>query len=121
MDNDSVKCNSIDEYINQFSPEIREKLEALRAEIIRKAPDATERISYGMPSFYLNGNLVYFAAYKSHIGFYPTPSGIEAFRGELAAYKFSKGAVQFPLSKPLPMDLIGRIVEYRVRENLTKI
>lgn len=120
MDNAPQKLNSIDEYINNFSPEIRRKLEDLRAEIIRNAPDATEKISYGMPAFYLNGNLVYFAAFKNHIGFYPTASGIEAFSGELIDYKFSKGAVQFPLSKPMPLDLIGRIVEYRVQENLEK-
>lgn len=120
MDDIHPKNISIDEYLNNFSPEIRKKLEEIRAEVLRHAPNATEKISYGMPAFYLNGNLVYFAAFKKHIGFYPTASGIEAFQSELTEYKFSKGAVQFPLDKPLPLDLIGRIVEYRVLENKNK-
>jgi uncharacterized protein YdhG (YjbR/CyaY superfamily) len=84
------------------------------------APEAEEAISYRMPTFKLKGNLVYFAAHKSHIGFYPTSSGIEAFKQVLAGYKSSKGAVQFPLDKPLPLDLVGEIVKYRVAENLKK-
>ena len=84
------------------------------------APQATERISYGMPCLYLNGNLVYFGAGKNHIGFYPTPAGIEAFKEEFAGYKWSKGAVQFPLDKPIPYELITRIVQFRVGQNLAK-
>ena len=118
MDKNRPKLDSIDEYIREFPPEIQKKLEELRDAVISSAPGAEERISYGMPAFYLKGNLVYFAAYKNHIGFYPTPSGIEAFRDELQGYKSSKGAVQFPVSEPLPLDLIARITEFRVRENL---
>jgi uncharacterized protein YdhG (YjbR/CyaY superfamily) len=111
---------SIDEYILQFSPEIQEKLSMLRKVIKEAAPDADEKISYQMPTFVLHGNLVYFAAFKKHIGFYPTPSGIGAFKEELAEYKGAKGSVQFPLDKPLPYELIKRIVEYRVAENMKK-
>jgi len=93
-------------------------LNALRTSIRSAAPDATEKMSYQMPTFYLNGNLVHFAAYRKHIGFYPTPSAIFAFRDELKPYKTSKGAVQFPIDKPLPLDLISRIVSFRVEENV---
>ncbi|MFB6465504.1 iron chaperone [Cytobacillus sp. Hz8] len=111
---------TIDEYINQFPPEIQEKLKALRAIIGETAPEATEKISYQMPTFYLNGNLVHFAAYKIHIGFYPTPSGIMAFQSQLTGYKTSKGAVQFPIKEKLPFDLISAIVKFRVEENKHK-
>lgn len=111
---------TIDEYINQFPPEIQEKLKALRAIIGETAPEATEKISYQMPTFYLNGNLVHFAAYKNHIGFYPTPSGIMAFQSQLTGYKTSKGAVQFPIKEKLPFDLISAIVKFRVEENKHK-
>ena len=84
------------------------------------APEATEKISYQMPTFYLHGNLVHFAAYKEHIGFYLSPSGIEAFKEEISSYKWAKGSVQFPLDKPIPYDLIRRITAYRVAENLEK-
>lgn len=107
-----------DEYIAQFPPDVREILQNLRAVIKEAAPEATEKISYQMPTFYLNGNLVHFAAYARHIGFYPAPSGIEAFKEELSPYKGAKGSVQFPLDKPLPMDLISRIVRFRVSENI---
>jgi uncharacterized protein YdhG (YjbR/CyaY superfamily) len=114
------KFTNIDEYIKTFPTDIQEKLTKIR-EIIRKAaPEATEAISYQMPTFKLHGNLVHFAAFKNHIGFYPIPSGIEAFKEELAAYPTSKGAIQFPHNKPVPWDLIKRIVEFRVAENTTK-
>ncbi|MNI79527.1 hypothetical protein D3C73_1359880 [compost metagenome] len=100
--------------------EIRKKLEAVRKVIHEAAPEAEEKISYQMPTFFLHGNLVHFAAFKKHIGFYPAPSGIEAFQEELAQYKGAKGSVQFPLDKPLPLDLISRIVKFRAAENREK-
>jgi uncharacterized protein YdhG (YjbR/CyaY superfamily) len=111
---------SIDEYILQFPPEIQEILNTLRKVIKESAPCAEERISYQMPAFVLHGNLVYFAACKSHIGFYPTPSGIEAFKNELSEYKWAKGSVQFPIAKPMPYELISRIVKFRAAENTKK-
>ena len=110
--------NSIDEYIAAFPEEIQKKLEELRVVIMASAPDAGEKISYQMPTFALKGNLVHFAAYKKHIGFYPTSSGIQAFKNELSIYEGSKGAVRFPIDKPLPLELISKIVKYRVAENL---
>ncbi len=109
--------NLIDEYIKKFPEEVQGKLEKLRQVIVENAPDAVEKISYGMPTFYLNGNLVHFAAYSGHIGFYPAPSGIEAFIDELSVYKTSKGAIQFPINEELPLDLIKKIVLFRVGEN----
>ena len=115
-----VEYTTIDEYIATFSPEIQSILRNIR-EIVRElAPEATEKISYQMPTFYLNGNLVHFAAFKKHIGFYPTPSGIEAFQEELSKYKGAKGSVQFPLNQPIPYDLIRKMVIYRLEENRTK-
>lgn len=111
---------SIDEYIAGFSEEIQEKLQMIRKTISEAAPEAEEAISYQMPTFKLKGNLVHFAAYKNHIGFYPAPRGIEAFKEELSAYKGAKGTVQFPLNEPLPYDLIGRIVKFRAAENREK-
>lgn len=111
---------SIDEYIAAFPADTQALLEAVRATIKAAAPDAEERISYQMPAFALNGNLVYFAALKDHIGFYPTASGIEAFKDELSVYKATKGSVQFPVSQPLPLELISNIVQFRVTENLKK-
>lgn len=113
-------AKTIDEYIAEFPPETRKVLEELRALITSLAPGATEKISYAIPTFHLNGNLVHFAAFEKHVGFYPTPSGIEAFREELKPYKTAKGSVQFPLDQPLPTDLIRRMVEFRVRENTGK-
>ena len=111
-------ANSIDDYIAGFPPETQTGLKELRALIKASAPGATETISYAMPAFDLNGqHLVFFAGYAKHIGFYPIPTGIEAFEDELKAYKLGKGSVQFPLSQPLPTDLIRRIVEFRVEEN----
>lgn len=111
---------SIDEYIAAFPEETQKILEALRAVIKAAVPEAKEKISYQMPTFDLNGNLVHFAAFKNHIGFYPTPSGIEAFKQELSGYAGAKGSVQFPINQPLPLGLIRRIVEYRVAENKAK-
>lgn len=108
---------SIDEYISKFPPEIQEKLKMLRNVIKESAPDAEEKISYQMPTFTLHGNLVHFAAFKDHIGFYPTPGGIDAFKQELSDYKLSKGTVQFPVDVPLPYELVRRIVKFRVAEN----
>ena len=111
---------SIDQYIRQFPEQVQAMLSELRSVISRAAPHATEKISYQMPCFYLHGNLVYFAAYKQHIGFYPTQSGIEAFQDQLEGYKSSKGSIQFPLDQPLPLKLVKVIVEFRVRENSAK-
>jgi len=108
---------SIDEYIEEFPEEVRERLERVRSLIRQTVPDATETISYAIPTFDLNGqHLVHFAGFKKHIGFYPVPSAVEAFKSELSAYKQGKGSVQFPLSRTLPEDLIRRIVEFRVHE-----
>jgi uncharacterized protein YdhG (YjbR/CyaY superfamily) len=117
---DQTLPKNIDEYIAGFPPEIQAILQAIRQTIREAAPDAQETISYQMPTFTLYGNLVHFAAFSRHIGFYPVPSGIDAFRDELAAYKQGKGSVQFPLDQPMPYDLISRIVAYRVQENLAK-
>lgn len=113
-----TSVTSIDEYIRSFPPEIQQLLEQIRDTVKHTAPEAEETINYAMPTFKLNGNLVHFAAYKNHIGFYPTPSGIEAYKEKLSVYKSSKGAVQFPLDKPLPLDLIKEIVMFRVKENM---
>ncbi len=120
MSTENSAPQNIDEYIAGFPQEVQEKLEKIRGTIRAAAPEAKEKISYGMPAFTLNGNLVYFAAFKSHIGFYPIPSGIEKFEEELSIYKQGKGSVQFPLDEPIPYDLITRIVEFRVQENLKK-
>jgi uncharacterized protein YdhG (YjbR/CyaY superfamily) len=114
-------AGSIDEYIAGFPSATQKVLQEVRALIKASAPDATETISYAMPTFDLNGqHLVHFAGYERHIGFYPVPSGIEAFAEELKAYKRGKGSVQFPLGRPLPTELIRRIVEFRVAENTRK-
>ena len=110
----------IDEYIAGFPKEIQKLLEQIRNTIKQAAPEAEEAIKYAMPTYVLNGNLVHFAAFKNHIGFYPVPSGIEAFKQELSVYKGAKGSVQFPLDKPMPLDLITKIVKFRVEENLVK-
>ena len=113
-------AKTIDEYIAEFPSDTRRVLEELRALIKATAPGATEKISYAIPTFYLNGNLVHFAGYEKHIGFYPGAGGIEAFREELKPYKSAKGSVQLPLGQPLPTDLIRRMVEFRVAENTGK-
>ncbi|MGG4478959.1 iron chaperone [Paenibacillus illinoisensis] len=110
----------VDEYISGFAPDVQVRLQVLRQIIREAAPNAEEKISYQMPTYALHGNLVHFAAYKNHIGFYPAPSGIEAFRDELSVYKGAKGSVQFPLNQPLPEELIRRIVEFRLKENVEK-
>ncbi len=120
MDSNKAGFQSIDEYIAAFPEAIQERLRAMRATIKAAAPDATEKISYQMPTFFLKGNLVHFAAFKHHIGFYPTAQGIEAFEDELSVYEGAKGSVQFPLDQPLPLELVGRIVQFRVAENLKK-
>ena len=120
MENSKGGFSSIDQYIAAFPEDKQALLETVRATIKAAAPEAQELISYQMPAFALRGNLVYFAALKNHIGFYPTSSGIEAFKNELAGYEFSKGAVKFPLNQPLPLELISKIVKYRVSENLDK-
>lgn len=115
-----IRPVDIDSYIADFPPETQELLQQIRATIKKAAPQATEVISYAMPAFKLHAVLVYFAAYKNHIGFYPTASGIEIFKKELSVYKGAKGSVQFPLDKPLPLDLITKIVEFRVAEDQQK-
>jgi uncharacterized protein YdhG (YjbR/CyaY superfamily) len=120
MDSKHVVYKSIDDYISGFPVEVQYLLQQVRLKIKELAPRAEEAISYGIPTFKLNGNLVHFAAFKNHIGLYPTPSGLEEFEKELSPYKQGKGSVQFPLDKPLPLDLIGKIVEYRVRKNTEK-
>ncbi len=108
--------NEIDKYIAAFPEEIQQRLNQIREVIRRAAPDATEKISYMMPTFYLNGNLVHFAAFKNHIGFYPAPSGIAAFKKELSLYKSAKGSAQFPHNQPLPLELVREIVKFRFGE-----
>ena len=120
MKSNSVKYVSIDEYIATFPEEIQKKLEEVRATIKTAAPEAKEKISYQIPTFTLYGNLVHFAAFKNHIGFFPTSSGVQSFKHELSQYETSKGTIKFPLDKPLPLDLISKITEYRVAENLKK-
>ena len=120
MDSKRADYHTIDEYIALFPADVRARLEAVRATIRAAAPDAEERISYQMPTFALKGNLVHFAAQKGYIGFYPTSSGIAAFKDELASYQSTPGAAHFPLDQPLPLDLIRRITEFRVAENLRR-
>ena len=112
-----LSAKNIDAYIKQFPAKKKEKLTNLRKLIHSEAPKAEEAIKYGMPTFVLHGNLIHFAAFKKHIGLYPTPSAIQAFAKELIPYTTSKGAIQFPLDKPLPLSLIKKIVKFRVKEN----
>lgn len=114
------KYETFEEYFRSFPGNVQALLEEMRQTIRAAAPEAEEVIAYQMPTFRLNGNLVHFAAYKKHIGFYPTPSGINAFIEELAPYEVSKGTVRFPLDEPIPFDLVSKIVEFRVKENLAK-
>lgn len=111
---------TIDEYIASFHPYVQSILEELRQAIRNSAPDAKEAISYQIPTFKLNGNLVHFAAFKNHIGFYPTSSAIARFKKEMSHYEVAKGTVRFPINKPIPFDLIRKIVKLRVRENLAR-
>lgn len=111
---------NIDEYIASYPVEVQEILQKIRQVVQKEAPEATEKISYGIPTYYLHENLVHFAAYKKHIGFYPTSSGIEAFKAEIGEYKWSRGTVQFPLDKPMPYELIRKMVRFRVKEVKSK-
>ncbi len=115
-----IAFTTIDEYITAFPKETQDLLSQMRITIQKAAPEATESIKYGMPTFELKGNLVHFSANKSHIGFYPTPSGLMAYKKEISNYYNSKGAVQFPYEKPLPLELVTKITQFRVTENLEK-
>jgi uncharacterized protein YdhG (YjbR/CyaY superfamily) len=120
MKNEPQAPQTIDEYIAGFPEEVQTILQKVRMTIREAAPGAEETIKYQMPTFTLKGNLVYFAGFKNHIGFYPIPTGIEKFKKELSVYKQGKGSVQFPLDRPVPYDLIRKIVKFRVKENLAK-
>jgi uncharacterized protein YdhG (YjbR/CyaY superfamily) len=115
-----TEVSTIDDYITNFPPETRKHLMQVRDTIRKSAPQATEAIKYAIPTFVLNGNLVHFAGYEKHIGFYPAPTGMDAFKKELAPYKQGKGSVQFPIDKPMPLALIRKIVAYRVKQSLEK-
>jgi uncharacterized protein YdhG (YjbR/CyaY superfamily) len=116
MSTHQKKIKTIDEYIALFPKDIQDKLGRLRRIVRESAPDAEETINYQIPTFKLKGNLVHFAAFKNHIGFYPTPSAIEAFKNELSPYETTKGSVKFPLDKPIPFDLVTKIVKFRMKE-----
>lgn len=116
-----TKPSTIKEYISGYPISTQKKLKQLQSIIKKNIPKAEELISYGMPAYKLNGPVAYFAAYKNHIGFYPTPAPILAFKQELKKYKTSKGAVQFPLNQKLPVSLIGKILKFKVKANLSKI
>lgn len=120
MDNEKPAPKTIDEFIAGFPKDVQVILQKVRDTIRAAAPEAQEAIKYGIPTFVLNGNLVHFSAYKNHIGFYPAPSGLAHFTVELSQYEGSKGAVRFPLDQPIPYELIGKIVAYRVKENLER-
>lgn len=120
METDKSTPEDIDQYIARFPADVQEILEKVRLTIREAAPDAKEKISYQIPTFTLEGNLVHFAGYEKHIGFYPTPSGIEKFKKEISAYKWAKGSVQFPLNQPIPYELISKIVSFRVEENIER-
>jgi len=117
---DAKPAQTIDEYIAQFPAEIRDILQKLRQVVREEAPQAEEAIRYRIPTFRLNGNLVHFAAFRDHVSFFPTSSGVAAFREELAGYETSKGTIRFPLDRPIPYDLVRRIVRFRVAETLKK-
>lgn len=112
---------TVDEYIAGFPPNVRQKLEQIRSAVRALVPEAEETIKYRVPTFVLHENLVHFAAFANHIGFYPAPSGIAKFRNELSAYKTAKGSVQFPIDKPLPLDLVSKIVKFRAEEVRAKL
>jgi uncharacterized protein YdhG (YjbR/CyaY superfamily) len=120
MKTDTKIANNIDEYIAGFPKDVQDTLQKIRGIIRKAAPDAEEAIKYQIPTFVLHGNLVHFAAFQKHIGFYPTPSGIDQFKDELSVYKSAKGSVQFPLDEPVPFDLITKIVKFRVKETREK-
>lgn len=120
MTTNTSPASGMEDYIRSFPPEIQTILQELRSTIRKAAPQAEETIGYGIPTFRLNGNLVHFGAYKNHIGFYPAPSGIEAFKKELSVYEGAKGSIKFPIDQPLPLALVTRIVKFRVKENIDK-
>ena len=120
MEENKTQSTAIDAYIAGFPAEVQQIMTKIRVVIHEAAPEATEKFSYAMPGFYYHGNLVWFGGHTHHIGFYPGGTGIEAFKAEISAYKWSKGAVQFPLDKPVPYDLITKIVQFRAAENLQK-
>jgi uncharacterized protein YdhG (YjbR/CyaY superfamily) len=120
MKTDQTVPKSIDEYIAGFPQDVQEILEKIRSTITKAAPEAEETIKYQMPTFTLKGNLVHFAAFKKHIGFYPPPTGMEEFKTELSRYAGAKGSLKFPLDQPMPYDLIRKIVKFRVKENLER-
>lgn len=117
---DKTDYKNIDEYIATFPKDVQDILQQIRKTVLESAPGAEETISYGMPAFKLNGNLVYFAGFQHHIGFYPIPTGVEEFKAALSGYVTGKGSIQFPLDQPIPYDLITRIVKFRVEENLAR-
>ncbi len=117
METNKTAPKTIDDYIKGFPQDVREILEKIRMTIRKAAPDAEETIKYQIPTFTLKGNLVHFAAFKKHIGFYPAPTGIEKFKDELSVYEGAKGSVKFPWDKPIPFALISKIVKFRVKEN----
>jgi uncharacterized protein YdhG (YjbR/CyaY superfamily) len=119
MDN-RKQFKTVDEYIESFPKDIQDILRKIRTAIKAAIPDSEEKISYQMPTFYKNGNLVHYAVFKNHIGFYPTPSAIQSFKKEISKYKWAKGSVQFPIEKPMPLKLISRIAKYRAKENEIK-
>jgi uncharacterized protein YdhG (YjbR/CyaY superfamily) len=121
MINTANKPETIDEYISLYPPKVQEILQKVRLVIKKAVPDAMEAIKYQLPTFVLNGNLVHFGAFKNHIGFYPAPSGLSEFKQELSVYEGGKGSIRFPLDREIPFDLIRRIVEFRVMENLEKV
>lgn len=112
---------TVEEYISDFPVEIQKRLNTIRKAVSDAAPDITEKISYGMPSFFRNGILLYFAAYKNHIGFYPLPAAIRTFKSELTQFKLSKGTIQFPNDQPLPLELIKKIIAFRIEENSARV
>ncbi len=121
MKSDAVPlAATIDEFISRYPQDVQQILQKLRETISKAAPNAEETINYAIPTFVLHGNLVHFSAYKNHIGFYPAPSGIVAFKNELSSYEVAKGSIKFPIDKPLPWALIKSIVKFRVQENLEK-
>ena len=120
MKTDTTLASNIDEYVAGFPKDVQDILQKIRGIIRKAAPDAEEAIKYQIPTFVLNGNLVHFAAFQKHIGFYPTPSGIDRFKDELSVYKSAKGSVQFPLDAPIPFSLITKIVKFRVKETREK-
>ncbi len=115
-----MAAKNIDEFIAEYPDDVQKVLKKIRATIKKAAPNADETINYGIPTFTLNGNLVHFSAFKKHVGFYPTPSGIGKFKKELSKYEGAKGSVKFPLDQPIPYALIAKIVKFRVKENLEK-